>query len=292
VYEGLNQYLGDVLSFRSGFISPKEYPEYLAHIYAQMDYEPGRLADPLADTAIAAPYLYQAPGDWSSQRRSAGDFYTEGELVWLSADAIIRTQSHGAKSLDDFLKAFAGQQNTPPMVVPYTRADVVAALNAVQPYGWDAFFQRWIYDVAPHPASYGIDLTGWKLIWNSTPNEWDELDAAVEHGANFIYSLGIAPGEDGKFNDVLAGSPAARAGIGADSQVMAVNGKKYSAERLHDALARAKNSSEPLALLVQSGDDYRTFLIPYHGGDRYPHLQRMPGSTDLLAKIMARHRRS
>lgn len=290
VYEGLNQYLGDMFSFRSGFIDPKSYPEYLASIYAFMDHEPGRLADPLIDTAIAAPYLYQAPGDYTSQRRSAGDFYTEGELVWLSVDAIIRTQSHGAKSLDDFLKAFDGQRNTGPMVVGYTRDDVVAALNAVQPYDWNGYFQKYVYEVAPHPAADCIDMTGWRLVWNDTPNHWDELTASVRHDANFIYSLGFAVDEQGKVNDVWQGSPAAAAGMGTNVQIVAVNGRKYSADVLRDAVAAAKSSAAPIELLIESGDLYHTLTIDYHQGNRFAHLERRANTTDLLAQIMAPHR--
>jgi predicted metalloprotease with PDZ domain len=290
VYEGMNQYLGDMLAYRSGFVDPKLYPEYLAYIYAQMDNEPGRLADPLIDLTTSAPYLYQAPGDWSSQRRSADDFYTEGELIWLSADAIIRTQSHGTRSLDDFLHAFDGQRNTGPMVIGYTREDVENALNSVQPYDWHGFFQQWVYDVAPHPAPMGIELTGWKMIWNDTPNHWDDLNAGTRHQADFTYSLGFSTDDDGKIDDVNEGSPAALAGIGTSTQIIAVNGQKYTPDVLHDAVTDAKSSTGPISLIVVSDDLYRTVSIDYHGGNRYPHLERVPGSTDLLAQIMAPHR--
>ena len=290
VYEGLNQYLGDMLAFRSGFVPPGDYPEYLAFGFAQMDYEPGRLADPLADTAIAAPYLYEAPHDWSSQRRSSDDFYTEGELVWLSADAIIRTQSHGSRSLDDFLKAFDGQRNTAPMVVPYTRAQVVDALNAIQPYDWDAFFQKWVYDVAPHPPTYGIELTGWRLVWTATPNHWDDLASELDQKTNVVYSLGFAASDDGQVDDVLADSPAARAGLGTQTQIVAVDGRKYSPEVLHRAIADAACSTRPVALLVRTDDEYRTIDVDYHGGDRYPHLERVGGTDDVLRLITAPRR--
>jgi predicted metalloprotease with PDZ domain len=290
VYEGMNQYLGDMLAYRSGFVDPKLYPEYLADIYAQMDYEPGRLADPLIDTTTAAPYLYQAPGDWGSQRRSANDFYTEGELIWISVDAIIRTQSHGTKSLDDFLKAFEGQRNTGPMVIGYTRADVEAALDAVQPYDWHDFFQTWVYEVAPHPPTFGIELTGWKLVWNTTPNHFDQLDSSERHSANFTYSLGFETDDQGRIGDVLAGSPAAVAGIGTSTQIVAVNGFKYSGDVLRQALYEAQTGAAPIELLVENDDQYRTVAVDYHGGDRNPHLERVPGSTDLLAQIMAPHR--
>ena len=291
VYEGLNQYLGDMFAFRSGFVSTSLYPEYLASIYADMDSEPGRLADPLDDTAVAAPYLYNAPGEWSAERRSADDFYTEGELVWLSVDAIIRQQSHGARSLDDFLKAFDGQRNTPPMVVPYTRDDVVAALAKVQPYDWNGFFQKWVYDVAPHPPPYCIDLTGWKLVWNSTPNHWDVLEEETRGRSDFRYSLGFSTGESGNLNDVLAGSPAARAGLGTQTQIIAVNGRKFSPDTLHKAVADAKDPGRSISLIVLDDDLYRTVVIPYHGGERYPHLERVSGAHDVLGLITAPRRK-
>ena len=290
VYEGLNQYLGDMLAFRCGVVAPAEYPEYLAHLYAQMDNEPGRLATPLIDTAISAPYLYQAPKEWGSQRRSSDDFYTEGELVWLSADAIIRTRSHGAKSLDDFLKAFYGQRTTMPMVVTYTRQDVIGALNAIQPYDWDGFITKYVYDVAPHPVSLGIALAGYKLVWTSAPNTWDALDASVAQIAHFEYSLGFNTDASGHVADVLQDSPAARAGMGADTTIVAVNGRKFSPDLLHAAIAGAATMPQPIELITVSDDQYRTVSIAYHGGDRYPHLERIPGTPDLLASIMAPHR--
>lgn len=291
VYEGLNQYLGDMFAFRSGFVSTSLYPEYLASTYAEMDSEPGRIADPLVDTAVAAPYLYNAPGEWSSLRRSADDFYSEGELVWLSVDAIIRDQSHGTRSLDDFLKAFDGQHDTPPMVVPYTRADVVAALEKVQPYDWNGFFQKWVYDVAPHPAPYCIDLTGWRLVWSETPNHWDVLDEETGGRADFRYSLGFSTAENGEVRDVLAGSPAARAGLGTQTAIIAVNGRKFSPDVLHQALADAKDPGRDITLIVLDDDLYRTVVIRYHGGDRYPHLERVAGSRDVLSLITAPRRK-
>jgi len=287
VYEGLNQYLGDMLSFRCGLVAPSEYPEYLANLYAELDNEPGRMATPLVDTAISAPYLYLAPGEWASQRRSSNDFYTEGELVWLSADAIIRTRSHGTKSLDDFIKAFDGQRTTPPMVVTYDRQDVINALNAVQPYDWAGFFQKYVYEVAPHPVSLGIDLAGYKLVWTSTENTWDALDASVTQTHHFDYTLGFNTDENGHIADVLQGSPAANAGMGADTSIVAVDGRKYSPEVLHAAIAAAKSSPRPIELITVSDDQYRVIAIDYHGGDRYPHLVHTAGTPDLLAAIMA-----
>ncbi|HEV2696636.1 MAG TPA: M61 family peptidase, partial [Terriglobales bacterium] len=115
VYEGLTENYGDVLAARSGLWTPEQYREHLAEVAARMDTRPGRTWRNLQDTADAAAELYYAPHQWDSWRRDV-DYYDEGELDWLWADTIIREQSKGAKSLDDFCKLFHGAPSTPPMV--------------------------------------------------------------------------------------------------------------------------------------------------------------------------------
>jgi predicted metalloprotease with PDZ domain len=173
------------------------------------------------------------------------------------------------------------------MVVTYTRQDVVDALNVIQPYDWAGFFQKYVYEVAPHPVALGIDLAGYKLVWTSTPNTWDALDATVGQTQHFEYSLGFSTNADGHVADVLQGSPAAIAGMGADTSIIAVDGRRYSPDVLHAAIAAAKESPQSIELITVSDDQYRTITIDYHGGDRYPHLVRIAGTNDLLASIMA-----
>ncbi len=170
VYEGMNQYLGDLLSFRSGIREPSQYPEYMATIYADMDYETGRAATPLIDVTTGAPYYYVARGDYGHIRRGSGDFYTEGELVWLDVDTIIRQRSNGARSIEDFLHRFTEPSTTGPMVNTYTRDDVEGLLNDVEPYDWHSFFETYVYHVAPHPPSDEFTRAGWRLVYTSQPN--------------------------------------------------------------------------------------------------------------------------
>ncbi len=53
----MNQYLGDLLSFRAGHSRAQDqFPEYIATVYADMDYETGRATTPLIDLTTGAPY--------------------------------------------------------------------------------------------------------------------------------------------------------------------------------------------------------------------------------------------
>jgi len=291
VYEGLNQYLGDVLSFRSGLRDAKEYPEYLASLYAELDVEPGRLAVPLSEVAVAAPFLYEAPKQWTQERRSTDDFYNEGELVWLDADTLIREQSHGAKSLDTFLRAFFGPPSSGPVVKTYAYADIVAALNAVQQYDWDGFFRARVYTVLPHPPSEWLARSGYRLVYTGEPNSVDSNTEDVRNDIDLRYSLGLivkSENDDaspGEVRNVLTGSPAAKAGLGAGVKIIAVNWRTFSAKELHDAVKASRGSTQPITLIIQSGKTFQLITIDYHGGDRYPHLERVSGGSDMLGSI-------
>ena len=293
VYEGLNQYIGDVLSYRSQLRDPKEYPEFLASMYARMDDEPGRLTTSLAQTAVAAPFLYQAPKQWSSERRHTNDFYDEGELVWLDVDTLIRQMSHGTKSLDDFMRTFYAPVQPTSGVHTYTYEDVVAALSAVQPYDWDGFLRARVYAVTPHPPSAQFERAGYRLVYNAEPNAIDQISEEVGHDVDLRYSLGIivkSENDDtspGEVRDVLTGSPAAKAGLGAGGKVIAVNWRVYSADALHAAVKASAATREPISLIVQSGKTFQLINIDYHGGERYPHLERVAGTPDMLAAITA-----
>ncbi|HEY5258645.1 MAG TPA: hypothetical protein VIJ12_09735 [Candidatus Baltobacteraceae bacterium] len=283
VYEGMNQYLGDLLSFRTGIRDPKTYPEYLATVYASMDMEPGRLTTPLVDTTTAAPWLYEGGGDYASIRRTAGDFYTEGELLWLDADTIIRAQTHGTKSLDTFLHLYAGPPNTGPITVTYTRAQIEHLLGEVTPYDWHDFFTRYVYRVSIHPPTDELARSGWRLTYTAKANAY--LNPG--RGVSAWYGAGFNAGSTGQIRDVRRGSPAWNAGLAPHETVAAVDNRAFGADTFNDALKRAQTDRRPIALLVNDNGSFSTVMLNYTGGVRYPHLARIKGTPDMLAGIMA-----
>lgn len=286
VYEGLTEYLGDVLTARSGLWSAEEYRDALAVTAAQMDARPGRTWRDLQDTAVAAQILYDSSGQWENWRRST-DFYDEGELLWLEVDTRIRQLSGGKKSLDDFCAQFHGQgRDTPPEVVPYNFDDVVNGLKAVQPYDWAGFFRAHLDSKAPHAPLNGILQGGYRLSFAPEPTPYESALEDDEGGLLAWWSLGLRLSEDGRIGDVLMGSPADRAGLGPGMRIVAADGRAYSDAQLRLALDRAKDSAAPVELIVSNASYFKVVDIPYHGGQRYPYLERVEGSPDLLDEIL------
>jgi predicted metalloprotease with PDZ domain len=285
VYEGLTQYLGYVLAERSGIWSESYYKDRLAQIAAFLDNEPGREWRPLSDTTTAAQLLYFSPGQWTAYRRST-DFYDEGWLIWLDVDTQIRQLTNGQKSIEDFCHLFHGGESSAPMVKPYTFDDVVAALNQVAPHDWKGFLSARIYQITPHAPLDGITKGGWRLVYSDAKNEYVKVSDAERVEA--AYSIGLrVRARDGVVNDVFLNSPAGKAGIGPGMQILAVNGLRYSADVLRNAIRDSKGASGPMTVEFQNDDVVKTVSLDYHGGPREPHLERDMSKPDVLAQILA-----
>ncbi|MFZ3217109.1 MAG: hypothetical protein WA192_13720 [Candidatus Acidiferrales bacterium] len=284
VYEGLTEYLGEVLTARSGLQSPEEWREDFASLVAHYEHRPGRDWRPLQDTADAAPFLYDAVNEWSNWRRGT-DFYEEGELLWLDVDETIRTITKDKKSLNDFCRIFHGGGNRQPELKPYTFEDVVAGLNSVAPYDWSEFLRSRLDGVATRTPNEAIEKSGWKLVYNEQPNEMDETAEALGRRANFGLTVGLTASDDGAVGDVIHDGPAYKAGIGPGMKIVAVNGAQYSADTLRAAIDAAKSGTAPIELIVANGAQFKTYSVDYHGGLRYPHIERDSSLPDYLGEI-------
>ena len=285
VYEGLTEYLGEILTARSGLWNPTNYTENLALEAAMLENRRGRDWRPLVDTTDAAHLLYSSREEGSSWRRSV-DFYPEGNLIWLEADVKIRQLTNGKHSLDDFCQHFFGGENTPPRVAPYTLDDVIAALNAVAPFDWRGFFQQRVYAVNSHAPLGGIENGGWRLVYRDTESDLLKTEETKHKTTDLAYSLGLTVNEEGEIEDVIPDSPANRAGVGPGMKLVAVNNRRWKPELLRTAIKEAKDSTAPIELLVENGDVFKTCAVNYHGGERYPDLERDTAEPDLLAEII------
>ena len=296
VYEGLTDYLGNILAARSGFWTEEQLRQSLAIDAAQMTYHTGRTWRPLQDTTVGAQMLYTSPNAWSSARRNA-DFYPESGLIWLEADAIIRQQSKGRRSLDDFCKLFFGPQNGA-NPKPYTFDDVVAALNQISPYDWETFLRSRLDSTKPQPPLGGLERSGWKLVYTDQKSELiDDMEQVHKVDllwpewqkwgfADLRYSIGLLLQDDGTVLDSAPGMSAYNAGITPGMQLITVNGSRFSLPTIEEAVRQTKNRAS-LEFLVANGNFTGSRHLEYHDGIKYPHLERDPSQPDLLHDIAA-----
>ncbi|GAA4477146.1 M61 family metallopeptidase [Gluconacetobacter asukensis] len=287
VYEGQTQYWGYVLAARSGLMTVPQVTEALAEVAAMYDTRRGRTWRPLLDTTNDPVIARRAPLSWRSWQRSE-DYYSEGQLVWLDADTLIRQLSGGKHSLDDVARHFFGTNDGSFVTSTYAFDDVVKALNDIQPYDWATFLHQRLDKTSEHAPLDGFTRGGYRLVYTEKPNEYVTSVASMRHVTDFSFSLGIMIGKGGTLANVEWGSPAWQAGMTRDAKLIAVNGEAYDPDVLREAVVEAKDAhAGPIALLLQEGDRYVTVSVSYHGGLRYPHLERIEGKPDMLADILA-----
>jgi predicted metalloprotease with PDZ domain len=289
VYEGMTQYLGNVLAARAGLVTAAQYRDLLALSAANLDSKPGRAWRSTSDTAIAASVLRTRDMAWSNWKRGQ-DYYQEGELLWLDADTLIRKQSKGKKSLDDFEKIFLGKGgNTGPEIVPYTFEEIVADLNAVAPYDWAKFLDDRVNKINPRADVAGIEQGGYRLVYKEKPSATERTvqgGARGRGGLNCWYSLGMRIAGDGQIADVRWNGPADKARLAPGDKVLTVGDQIFSPDALRAAIVTAKTNPAPIHLMVQADNYVRSVDVEYHEGERFAVLERVDGTPALLDEIV------
>jgi predicted metalloprotease with PDZ domain len=284
VYEGATSYWGHVIGARSGLVEQSQMRDGLAATAALYDTRVGRTWRSLQDTTNDPIVNRRGPLAWITWQR-AEDYYSEGELIWLDADTKIRELSGQKRSLDDFARGFFGVENGRHVPLTYTFDDVVAALNAVQPFDWAAFLRARLDGHGPGAPLDGITRSGWKLVYTVDETPFFQDAEEYRKTADFSYSVGLGIGPEGRIVNVTWDGPAFKAGLTVGGTLLAVNGRAYKAELLKDAITAAKAGDEPIELLVKKDDRFKTVRLDYHDGLRYPRLERIPGTPDRLAAI-------
>lgn len=285
IYEGLTEYLGCLLAARSGIWSAEDFRDNLALAADGLANQKGRTWRPLEDTTRAAPVLYSARSDWASWRRGV-DFYNEGLLIWLEVDAMIRQKSQGQRSLDDFCRRFHGGSGGAAAVRGYTLEEVTRELAAVAECDWKQHFLERLTSTAPNPPMGGVERAGWKVTAARSPSEMYKVRESSDRTVDLSTSIGLFLKDDGSVTDVIPAKAADKAGIGPGMKLIAVNGRRWSADLLREAVA-ATASGGPLDLLMENGQFFRTHSLQYQEGSRYPALERVGSHPDLLSEILA-----
>ncbi len=285
VYEGMTTFWGDVLPVRAGLLGADDFRDQLAFLAAIYDNEPGAGWRPLADTAVAAQVLYDSATSWRSSRRWV-DFYNGSVFLWLDLDAELRRRSGARASLDDFVRAFAGADGVTPSVSPYREADIYALLASIAPGDWKGLIHRHLDAAGTGPLLQTLAHVGWRLEYTDAPNPAFDAHSELRKLTDRSFSIGLKLDKDAVVEDTIEGRAAARAGVVPGMKLIAVNGRRFSAKVLDAAIARARDTHQPIELLFEHADVFRTLTVPYFDGARNPHLVPIAGADDLLGAVL------
>jgi predicted metalloprotease with PDZ domain len=279
LYEGQTEFWGHVLAARSGLWTKDDALESLAVVAAIFDTRAGRNWRPVADTTNDPIISSRSPQPWKSWQRGE-DYYSEGQLIWLDADSLIREKTGGTKSLDDFARAFFGVNDRDWGELTYRFEDIVTTLNGVLPWDWATFLNQRVHGTSPRAPLDGLTRGGYRLIYTDTPTNVYKRDEDKRKICDLSYSIGLVIDDKNRVKEVLWDGPAFNAGLTVGTELIAVNSRAFDKGDLKAAITAAKDTTTPISLLVKSGDLFRTVEIKWSGGLRYPRLERTdPGSA-------------
>lgn len=286
VYEGQTQFWGYVLQARSGLVSKQDTLDGYASILGSYDTAPARAWRPLIDTTNDPTMSQRRPKGWTSWQRSE-DYYNEGLMVWMEVDSILRRQSGGRKSIDDFARAFFGIRDGDWGEVTYTFEDVAATLDAIQPYDWKGFLQKRLTETGQPAPTAGFAANGYRLVYGPEQSNYLKQVEKTRKNVDLSYSIGLVVGNDGIVTSAIWDSPAFKAGIDVGTAIQAVNDHAWSGEAAKEAIVAAQDTKAPIRLIVKNGDRFRTVEIDYHGGPRYPRLEKIGTGEGGLDRLLA-----
>lgn len=285
VYEGLTEYLGTVLTARSGLMTAAQSRDRIALVASTMEHRAGRRWRSLQNTANAAQILYFSVPEWSSYRRGV-DFYPESVLIWLEVDTTLRKLTSDRKSMDDFCHAFFAGNEGQPVIKTYTFEDLVSTLNGIAPYDWTSFFRSRLESTSASAPLGGISGGGWQLVYNDDPNLLQSAEEGVSGGGDFTSSIGLRINCDGEVIDSIPGMAAFESGISPYSKITGINGLAFSVDELKRAIQNSKANAAGIEIEIENAGKLQHHKIQYHGGNQFPHLERLNDAPDYLDEIL------
>ncbi len=288
VYEGQTQYLGFVLQTRAKFQNSAATRDSLAAIFAGLDLRRGRSWRNLQDTVYDDIMGSRAtPRGWTNWQRQGGDYYNEGALLWLGVDARLRSLTNERKSLDDFVAAFyADAPAAARQPKAYRFEDIVAALNKIAPFDWATLLRARLDGHDEKILDEDLPLSGWKLVYNNTPNAWLTKVNKDNGSCDVFNSLGLAISKTDVISSVRWDSPAFEAGLTGGAMLLGVNGRVFKCSDLSEAVAAGEGRNQAIELIIKRDRELKLVSLRYNGGLRYPHLERVVGVPDRLEQIL------
>lgn len=286
VYEGLDQYIGVVLAARSGLFATSKRTSFegalrdgwmgVGRTVVSLIRQKGRKFMNLQDTA-ASSYVRRARSQHWTQLRRPQDYYFEGALLWFEIDAILRSETDGKISLDDFNQRFLGRYDPKKPLIPFTEEELVGILNSLYEYDWQSLIDDHVRGYHENLPLDVLSKVGYRLAYSPKPTDFDKDDSLTAIGARIS--------GNGTIQTITPGEPADQAKLAEGDQIISVNGKKFSANRLKDAIADSPVNRKIEFMLFQ-GEDLKTVEIPYADGPKYIDLVRNEDKPDLLEAIL------
>lgn len=247
VVEGATSYYQHLLLRRAGFVTRDDYLSTVAGAFNDVQRAPARLVQSLSAASFDAWIKAYRPDENSVNAQFS--YYSGGALAMLLLDAEVRRVSNGSRSLDDVMREayrrYSGAKG-------YTEAEFIALAGEVAGQDLSDWFRRIVqnpgdWDPQPFLDWYGLALVTpapeEKIAPNGLeppdpPRGWLGADTRAEQGVLTVTA-------------VRAGSPATRAGLLPQDEILAIDDYRVPAERFYQRLGAYKPGDNVVILVAR-----------------------------------------
>jgi predicted metalloprotease with PDZ domain len=231
LYEGFTDYLAHIIILRAGITTPRDFYKMLAEDWPKYANRPGRNETPLSELSFETWIKQYKPSENFVNR--AVSYYEKGFWTGMALDIEMRLASEGRRGLPELIKRLwdrFGKKGK-----PIVDADVRDATAVLAGKRMDRFFDRYIEgtEELPLPALWkkaGLTVTA-RAEWDESGKAEADRDPVRSRRARAW--MGIALQADKTVvRNVVPGSPAWRAGLTFNDEIVAVGGVRVTPSTL------------------------------------------------------------
>ncbi len=219
--EGTTSYYDLLIPLRAGIYNTKTFLSNLSKEITRFLLTPGRNVQPLGESSFDAWIkLYRRDANSDNSQIS---YYLKGELVSLLLDLLIRDRFQNQRSLDDVMRLM--WEKFGKSEIGFTPEQLKEVIESVAEVDLTEFFHTYLEETTEIPFNEYLNRFGLKLqsVTEKQPIPYLGLRVQSEQGKEVV-----------KF--VAMDSPAQKAGISPDDELLAINGIKVTAEQLNERL--------------------------------------------------------
>jgi predicted metalloprotease with PDZ domain len=261
--EGVTSYYDDLMTYRCGFYTKEEYIHALGDDHlAKLQDTPGRKAMSIKDSSYLSWVKLYIPTPDSANRFPS--YYLKGGVIFLLLDMTIIAESNGTKSLDDGMRALMARYIANP-AAGITEEEFITIVSSSSGIDIGDRLRHWLGSTEDLPIEETVAKLGLEWRLKKESEEKVTFGAGTEFPkspAGRWMGLGVEDIKTGvKIARVVRDSPAEAAGLGADDELLALNGIRIADAKQWEGMIQGIRNGDAMKILAASeGRLYETTL--------------------------------
>jgi predicted metalloprotease with PDZ domain len=259
LFEGVTSYYDDLCLARAGLVSAESYLELLGRTLTAVYRSPGRRRQTLEEASFDAWIKFYRPDENSPN--ATVSYYAKGAMVALALDLEIRLRTGGRVSLDDVMRVAWAHYGREGRGLPEGAFEELA----MEVSGCDLgeFFAGALRGTVDPPVGILLAQFGVRLEMRAAEGAADAGGTPGARAARPRPWLGVrtrAANGRVRITHVIDGSPAQRAGVCAEDEIVAVGGLRAEGDGL-DALLERLPAGAPVDLVLFRRDELQSLAV-------------------------------